>query len=64
MQTREEVKKGLITATDAARRIDPDCATGKWLARRIQRKVTAKVETKVEKEVIPNKKYRHKPKSK
>jgi hypothetical protein len=60
MKTREEVKKGLITAVDAMHRIDPNCATSKWLMRRITRKPVENPEQKTVPEQ-KNNKYRHKP---
>ena len=60
MNTRQNVKKGLVTPADALKQISPDCATAKWLARRIARG-TVVTNDKVTEATPKNKKYRHKP---
>lgn len=56
MRTKEQVKKGLLTTTEAMDRVSQDSHTYGWCARRSQRKQA------VIKEVTAKKKnYRHKP---
>ena len=60
MKTREEIKAGKITAVDALKRIDKDCATAKWIVRRMTRKATPKDVNATKIEVAVRRKYKHK----
>jgi hypothetical protein len=56
MKTREEVKKGMISLTDAMARISPDCDTYKWCQRRMNRKAVVTDDTEAKPK---QRKYRH-----